>query len=64
MAKILSNLLNGVGIVDSRSMEREYGERSVDPRECGAISKDEIKEVMRRMPNRKVEGPNQIPVEV
>ena len=28
--RYFSNLLNGVGMVDSRSMEREYGERSVD----------------------------------
>jgi len=36
----------------------------VDPRECGHISKDEIKEAMRKMPNEKAEGPDQIPVEV
>jgi len=31
---------------------------------CGHISKDEIKEVLRKMPNGKAEGPDQIPVEV
>jgi len=58
------NLLNGVGMVDSRSIARECGERSVDPQECGHISKDEIKQAMRKMPNGKAEGPDQIPVEV
>ena len=45
-------------------MERECGEISVDPRECSHISKDEIKEAIRKMPNGKAEGPDQIPVEV
>jgi len=58
------NQLNGVGIGDSRSREREGGERSPDPQECGHISKDEIKEAMRKMPNGKSVGPDQIPVEV
>jgi len=35
----------------------------VDPRECGHISKDKIKEAIRKMPNGKAEGPDQIPVE-
>jgi len=51
-------------MVDSRSIERECGERSMDSRECCHISTDEIKEAMRKMPNGKAEGPDQIPVEV
>ena len=31
---------------------------------CGRISKDEIKEALRKMPNGKAEGPDLIPVEV
>ena len=62
--RYFSNLLNGVGVGDSRSREREGGETSADPRECGHINKDEIKEVMRKMPNGKSVGSNQIPVEV
>ena len=49
---------------DSRSRERECGERIMDPRECGHISKDEIKEAIRKMPSGKAEVPDQIPVEV
>ena len=62
--RYFSNLLNGEGIEDSRSRERECGERRTDLRECGHISKDEIKEALRKMPNGKAEGPDQIPVEV
>ena len=58
------NLLNGEGMEDFRSRKRECGKRSADPRECGHISKDEIKEAMRKMPNGKTEGPDQIPVKV
>ena len=49
---------------DSRSREQECDGRRIDPRECGYISKDEIKEALRKMSNGKVEGPDQIPVEV
>ena len=31
---------------------------------CGHISKDEIKEALKKMTNGKTDGPNQIPVEV
>ena len=62
--KYFSNILNGEGMEDSRSRDREWGERSADPRECGLISKVEIREVMRKMPNGKAEGPDQMPVEV
>ena len=49
---------------DSRSREREWGEGKIDPRGCGHINKDEIKEVLRKMPNGKAEGPDQISVEI
>jgi len=62
--RYFSNLLNGEGMEDSQSRERECGVRSADPRECGLISKVEIREVMRKMPNGKAEGPDEIPVEV
>jgi len=41
--RYVSNLLNGKGMEESRSKERECGEKSADPRESGHISKDEIK---------------------
>ena len=44
-------------------MEREYSERRLDPRLYGPISKDEIKETLKKMTNRKAEGPDQILVE-
>jgi len=59
-----SNLLNGEGMKDSRSRERECGKRSADPQECGHINKDKIQEAMRKMPNGEAKGPDQIPVEV
>ena len=49
---------------DSRSRERECGERNADLRQCGHISKGEIKEAMKKMPNGKTEDPDQTPVEV
>ena len=36
----------------------------LDPHICEPISKDETKESLRKMTNRKVEGPDQIPMEV
>ena len=59
-----SNLLNGEGMEESRGRERECGERRIDPRECGHISKHKIEEALRKMHNGKTEGPDQIPVEV
>jgi len=54
--RYFSDLLHGVGMEDSRSKEQEGGERSVDQRLCRRISKNEIKEAMRKMPKGKVEG--------
>jgi len=51
-------------VEDSRGRVRESSERRLDPRVCGHISKDEIKEALKKMTNGKTEGPNQIPVEV
>lgn len=49
---------------DFRSRIRESSESQLDPHFCEPISKDEIKESLRKMTNGKVEGPDQIPVEV
>ena len=57
-------LLNGEVIEDSRNRERESREMGLDPRLSEPISKDEIKGTLRKMPNGKIEGPDQIPVEV
>jgi len=57
-------LLNGEVMEDSRSMGREYSERQLDLRMCGHITKDEIKEALKKMTDGKAEGPDQIPVEV
>ena len=59
-----SSLLNGEGREDSTGRDPECGERRIATREGGHISKDEIKEALRRMPNGKAKGPDQIPVEV
>ena len=49
---------------DFQSRSRENSESRLDPHFCEPISKDEIKESLRKMKNGKVEGPDQIPVEV
>ena len=49
---------------DSRSRERERGERRIDLRERGYISKDEIEEALGKFRNGETESPDQIPVEV
>jgi len=49
---------------DSRSRDRECSERRLNPRMCGHITKDEIRETLKKMTNGKAEGPDQIPVEV
>jgi len=59
-----STLLNDEVMVDSRSRERESRDNLLDPHLDEPISKDEIKEVLKKMPNEKVDGPDQIPVEV
>ena len=62
--RYFSKLLSGEAMEDSRSRKRECSERQLDPRVCGHISKDEIKEALKKMTNGKAEGPDQIPVEV
>ena len=57
-------LHNGEVMEDSHSMVRECSERRLDPRVCGHISKDEIKDALKKMTNGKEEGPDQIPVKV
>jgi len=49
---------------DFQSRERESSESQFEPRLCEPISKDEIKEALKKMSNGKVEGLDQIPVEV
>jgi len=59
-----SKLLNRKVMEDSRSRGRECSERRLDLRMCGHITKDEIKEALKKMTKGKTEGPDQIPVEV
>jgi len=59
-----SKLLNGEVMEDFRSRKRESSARRLDPRLCEPINKLEIKETLKKMTNEKIEGPNQIPVEV
>ena len=59
-----SKLLNDEVMVDSRSRERESGENLLDPHLGEPFSKDEIKKILKKMSNEKVEGPDQILVEV
>jgi len=59
-----SELLNSEELEYFRSRGRESSERHPDSRLCEPISKDEIKETLRMMANGKVEGLDQIPVEV
>jgi len=49
---------------DFRSRERQNSESQLDPRLCEPISKDKIKESLRKMTNGKVEGLDHILVEV
>ena len=51
-------------MVGFRSRSRESSESQLDPRFCEPINKDEINESLRKMRNGKVEGPDQITVEV
>ena len=59
-----SKLLNGEELEDFRSRDQESSERHPDSRLCEPISKDEIKETLKKMANGKVGGLDQIPVEV
>ena len=47
-------LLNDEGIEDFRSRERESSESLLDPQLGEPISKDEIKEILKKMSNGKV----------
>jgi len=62
--RYFSNLLNGEGREDPRGRDRECGESRIDLREGGHINKDKIKEALRKTPNGKAKGPDQIPVEL
>jgi len=62
--RYFTKLLNGEVMEDSRSRESEWRERHLDPRVCGHISKDEIKDALKKMATGNAEGPDQIPVEV
>ena len=62
--RYFSKLLNGEVMEDFRSRLRESSEWHLDSRLCEPISKDEIKETLKNMANEKVEGLDQIPVEV
>ena len=62
--RYFSKLLNGEVMEDSRSGDRECSVRQLDPQMCSHITKDEIKEALKKMTNGKAERPDQIPVEV
>jgi len=62
--RYFSKLLNSKVTKDSRSRDRECSERRPVPRICGHITKDDIKEALKKMTNGKTAGPNQILVEV
>ena len=57
-------LLNGEVREDLQSREREYSDRQLNPQVCGHVSKDEIKEALKKMTNGKTEDPDQITVKV
>jgi len=61
MTKVLFKLLNGEGIEEFRSRKRESSKRRIDPQLCEPISKDKIRESLKKMTNEKVEGPDKIP---
>jgi len=62
--RYFAKLLNGEAMEDSRNRKSECRERRLDPCICGLISKDEIKEVLKKVTYGKAEGPDQIPMEV
>ena len=64
MARYFSKLLNSEVMEDFRSGERESSERRLDPQLCEPISKNKIREFPKKMTNGKIEGPDQILVEV
>jgi len=62
--RYFSKLLNKEVTEAFRSKEAERSERHLDPHSCEPFSKAEIRDTLRMMVNGKVEGPNQISVEV
>ena len=56
--RYFSRLLDGEVMEDSRSKESECREMHLDLRVCGHISKDEIKDALKKMTNGKAEGPD------
>jgi len=56
--RYFSKLLNGEVMEDFRSRKRESSEKHLDPRLCEPISKDKIKETLKKMTNGKAEGPH------
>ena len=58
-----SKLFNGEGGYSLRG-ERCVQERHLNIEECNRISKEEVKEALRRMKSEKTVGPDLIPVEV
>ena len=64
MEKVLSKLLNDEVMEDFRSRERDSSESLLDPQLGEPINKDEIKEILKKMSNGKVEGSDQILMEI
>jgi len=62
--RYFSKLLNGEVIEFFRSREAESSERHPDPHLYEPFSKEEIRDTLRKMASGKVEGPDQILVEV
>ena len=62
--KYFSKVLTDEGLEDFQNRERESIERQFYSRLCESISKDEIKEALKKISNRKAEGSDQILVEV
>ena len=57
-------LLNGEASEDPTNTSTERSEMGLDLHLGEPISRGEIKEAMKRMPNGKAEGPDRIPMEV
>jgi len=62
--RFFAKLLNREEIGVACSRGGKGSDRHIDPRVCGHITKDEIKEALKKMANGKAEGPGQISVEV
>ena len=61
---LFAKFLNGEELGVACSRGGEGSDRHVEPRVCSHITKDEIKEALKKMANGEAEGPDQIPVEV